>query len=515
MRPLCRVALLAGAAFVVACAPATSVRVTIDAEPGVRGAAERLTLVVRGSRSPGAPFGTRVLDQTVRPGVDDPAYPFDVVLAPLSNESTRIFEITATAEQDDGTFVAQARIIGGYLSGRERVLHLLLEDSCRDVVCDDSETCTQGRCVDARDELLGADAGPSVADSGMVDAAGTDAGARDTGPVGPSFIPRNMPSDVWERATGSINITTAATIDTTSGAVLVDGVASRGFAPLDVEAAGGCAAIFVMVTGSFVVGPGATVTVSGGRSLAIVSTGQITIDGTVDVGARGARGGPGSVVRRAGGGYGTEGGLGGCDPPGGIIPTYGNAELTGLCGGSSIDSGGGGGGGAIELASAVGIDIRESATVRAVGGGGAWSTGVWPIPNGHGGSGGAVLLQAPDVRVAGVVSVNGGGGAGGFGSAGADGTLTSSPASGGPEAYRMLACTGGATSGAGGRGAAPSGGATAGRPGVQCSVTGCTEGGAGGGGAGRIRVDGFTTDFVSGSLLEYPSLPGVFSSGTL
>lgn len=510
------------AAWISACAPATSVRVTIEAEPGVRMAAERVSIVVRGSPTPGAPFGTRVLDQQVRPGVgDDPDYPFAVVLAPLSNDATRIFEITATAERDDGTFVAQARIIGGYLSGRERSLRLVLEDSCRDVRCGEQETCTQGRCVDARDAFLAGDTGPPAHDGGGPDAGSADVGPDDAPPDGgdadspsPTFVPRNMPSDVWSRAIGTITVSSSATIDTTTGVVLVDGVASRAFVPLDIDPVGECAGIFAIVTGQFDVAAGATVSVTGSRGLAVVSAGAITVEGTIDVGARGDRGGPGSLVRRGGGGYGSEGGLGGCDAPTGIIPTYGSADLLGLCGGSTIDSGGGGGGGALELASATSIDIGATGVIRAVGGGGAWSV-VTGVRNGHGGSGGAVLLQAPDVRVAGVVSVNGGGGSGGYGAAGADGTVTTTPAAGAPEAYRMLACSGGITSGAGGAGAAPSAAAADGRPGVAtCGTTGCVEGGAGGGGAGRIRVDAITTDFVSGSLIEYPALPGVLTTGT-
>lgn len=505
--------------------PATQIIVEIDAESGVRNDLDVVHIRVNGGdgSTVGAPAIQR-LDVRERP----PRWPFTVVIAPLDRDPERRYEVVVTAEGaqpavGERPVVARVRAISGFVPGETRVLRLLLEDACRGQVCGDDQTCRRGTCQSAVVDptTLGSlnDAGAS-SDASSPDAGSGDASS-DAGPGDASsadaasatgFTPRNLPATVWSSATGSIVVMTSATVDTDSGVVLVDGASSRGFTPIDVDPVADCAGILAIATGSFRVAAGATVNVTGSRGLAIVATGPIVIDGLIDVGARGRVGGPGSLVRRGGGGYGSEGGLGGCDTAGGIVPTFGNAELTGLCGGSTSTAGAGGGGGALELVSALSVEIGAAGVVRAVGGGGA-DLAAAPY-RGNGGSGGAVLVQAPTVRVAGTVSVNGGGGAGGYGAPGTDGQVTAGPAAGAAEATRPIAC-GSATSGAGGAGAWQNGAATAGRPGVSCSTAGCSEGGAGGGGAGRIRIDLTTRDYVEGRVLEYPGLPGVFTEGTL
>lgn len=163
-------------------ADATQVIVTIDAEPGVRAAGPRLRVVVLGGAgretSPTAPRLERVLT----PGMSDPAYPFDVALAPLDGDVGRTFSVTATATTGatPDTFVAQARLIGGYVEGQTQRVRLVLEDACRNVMCGDGQTCKAGACIDAR-ILNTVDAG--IADMNTSDAllsgdAGHDAGDR-------------------------------------------------------------------------------------------------------------------------------------------------------------------------------------------------------------------------------------------------------------------------------------------------------------------------------------------------
>lgn len=506
--------------------PATQVIVTVQAEPGVRADAARLHLVVLGGVGrTEAPTASR-FDRLLAPGTTDPAYPFTVALSPLDGDVGRSYSVTATAETGGRGFVGQVRIIGGYVEGETQRVTITLEDVCRSVTCGVEQTCRAGACVDAHVDtvLPPADAGQrdgggdgGSRDAGRADGGadgGADAGTPDAGP--PTFTPRNLTSDVWGSATGGVSVVTGATIDTTSGAVLVDGIASRAFAVLDIPAAGDCQGILALVTHEFHVAAGATVSVTGTRGLAIISTGAIVVDGLIDVGAHGETAGPGGVVRPGGGGYGTLGGAQGCDSGSGVIPTFGDTGLTGLCGGSASDRGGGGGGGAVQLASLTSIEISATGVVRAVGGG---ATAL----SGHGGSGGGVLFQAPTVTIAGTVSVNGGGGAAGgdrgASPLGADGAVNAVAAAGGPYGSYSCGCTGSASWGNGGAGAWQGGAAHNGGGGSLygcCSYdTACYYGGGGGGGAGRIRVEAGVRDYRTGRVLEYTGLTGAFTDGPL
>jgi hypothetical protein len=483
---------LAATLFISACtSPSTQVIVTIDAEPGVKMDSTKLQVVVLGgSGRVTAPTASR-FDRVLTPGGADPAYPITLGLAPLDGDVGRSYTVTATAQTAAGGFVGQVRIIGGYVEGETSTVRLMLEDMCRTVMCGAEQTCRAGVCVDAREEMLLPPA---------------DGGTRDAGAV--DFTPRNLPAGIWGSAVGRVSVDSAATINTDSGAVVVDGVASRDFTPVDVAAVGDCRAIFALVTQEFRVASGATVSVTGSRGLAIVSTGPVVIDGTLDVGAHGLVPGPGGTVRAFGGGYGSAGGLAGCQS-GGTIPTFGSADLSGLCGGSTA-AGGGGAGGALQVTSLAGVALGSSGIIRAVGGGGG----------SPGGSGGGVLVQAPEVMIAGVISVNGGGG-GGYSGPGEDGRLSEAA----PGALRRtITGTCGPTTtyyGGGGAGAWQNGAATnGGGSGVtsECGGPSCNSDwlmGGGGGGAGRIRIEATVRDYRPGRVLEYPGLAGVFTDGPL
>lgn len=172
------------ALLVVGCSSQpTQVIVTVDAESGVRAAATQLHLVV------GDRFDQALTGQ---------AYPFELALAPLNGDASRVWSVTATASASDGAFVGRARAVGGYVEGQTLFVRLLLEDSCRGVVCGADETCSGGVCVDAGgvvvpsgDAGVGSDAGDAGVDLGR-DAG--DAGTRDAGPVDgggtcPAFLP--------------------------------------------------------------------------------------------------------------------------------------------------------------------------------------------------------------------------------------------------------------------------------------------------------------------------------------
>ncbi len=175
----------------------------------------------------------------------------------------------------------------------------------------------------------------------------------------------------------------------------------------------------------------------------------------------------------AGGGSfcGVGGGAAGVAPlaPGGSM--YGHADLIPLVGGSAggYANGGPGNGYAGAGGGALQISAGGSITIRTVGSINAGGSGYW----GGGGSGGAVLLEAPIIRISGRLGANGGGGGRYAGTAelqGATATATDQPAVAGPN-------TGAGSAAAninGGDGTIGDGGAAP---------------GSGGGGAGRLRIN--------------------------
>ena len=236
----------------------------------------------------------------------------------------------------------------------------------------------------------------------------------------------------------------------------------------------------------------------GDPGLAIVSEGPIRIVGDVKLDNSGFESVPGQVgpsicgpipdgddanVGAGGGGFATAGGKGGnhgaSDGATGRGAS-GEATLVPLRGGCSGGSMGGGtfalgglGGGAIQLVSRTRIEIGPSngaaSSIQAPGMQGA-AAGV------GGGSGGAILLEAPVVSVSAGAGMQANGAGGGCnGQAGAPGSLTTSAAQGG----QCADANGG------------NGGSADSLPGDGGNVSGVGDlhGGGGGGAAGRIRIN--------------------------
>ena len=269
----------------------------------------------------------------------------------------------------------------------------------------------------------------------------------------------------------------------------------------------------VVVVNSFVVPEGTTIRAVGTRPLVVISLGEISVKGTIDVrstweaenpvsgsGARapGAadcsdgldgdgnnKGGSGA----AGGAFGGLAGRGGNSGDGettGAIP--GNAiavnalVLQGGCQGGQGGDGeaavrgglGGLGGGAILLSSLGPLGV--SGTINANGGRGKSPALSKRAGGGGGGSGGLIVLESPNVTVeaTAVVVANAGGGAGGCNNVGSpcsdgeDGLLTEGPAAGGSTDQEA---------GIGGRGGSLSTNGTG-----QAGEDNPKRGGAGGGG---------------------------------
>ncbi|HEU0030699.1 MAG TPA: hypothetical protein VFQ53_08700 [Kofleriaceae bacterium] len=258
--------------------------------------------------------------------------------------------------------------------------------------------------------------------------------------------------------------------------------------------------IDVVFVDGFTLGTGATLRVDGGLPFGIASTGELRVDGLIDLsddgaGARSDTACAGSVGADAsnrsggaggggGGGFQGTGGTGGPgDKDGGpVAGAAGGVAIAlpaGLVGG--CDGGGGGdgqggasggsagdGGGAVLLASATAVRISGAINV---GGGGGVRGGGNGASGGGGGSGGMILVESPLVEVSGVLAANGGGGGEGqtTGQSGSVGLASDQPAPGGAGGDPD-----GGDAGNGGAGASLAGG----------SPADLQDGGGGGGGGG-------------------------------
>ncbi len=272
--------------------------------------------------------------------------------------------------------------------------------------------------------------------------------------------------------------------------------------------AGQTQTVALIVVNSLKLGTNGQIVVQGDLPLVIVSLGDITL-GTGSsilansslsndfVGPGGAEsqdnsgnglglggGHAGNDDNYVGGGGGSFCGLGG--PGGGATAQtagYGSNDIRPLQGGSSggYTSGGSGpGGGAIQLVAMGTLTINTNAYISA---GGAGSTSCLGDGCSGGGSGGAILLEAMTVNIAGIVAANGGGGGSGA-AVGSDGLPISVGEA--PTAAPGGAAAAGSAA-AGGNGSA--GPTTAGGGGGAGSIAKNVAAGGGGGGAGWIRIN--------------------------
>ncbi|MBK6465242.1 MAG: hypothetical protein IPF92_30195 [Myxococcales bacterium] len=252
--------------------------------------------------------------------------------------------------------------------------------------------------------------------------------------------------------------------------------------------------------------PNAAIQVAGPYAIAFVALDTFSLEGSLDVSARGDGVSPGgykaphnsgggkvdgagkgggragtSSSGAGGGGYCGAGGRGGRNDPSATASSgggvYGSDALVPLVGGSSGGLGeitAGSGGGAVQLVAGRRLVIGPLGVVSAGGGGGTFGggPGAKQQPGSGGGSGGAILLEAPVVEHAGLVAANGG--AGGGREQGQDARASEAPAT---SAYSSEGT-------AGGEGSADA--TVAGGDGVAIPDYAGT---GGGGGAGRVRVN--------------------------
>jgi hypothetical protein len=277
---------------------------------------------------------------------------------------------------------------------------------------------------------------------------------------------------------------------------------------IDTDKAGDCAPgavdsqYCILAGSSITIAGGQTLSAHGSRPLVLMSSGAITVIGTIDVaghvlgvpqatgpGVPLCAGGiaPPNVGGGYGGSFGSLGGAGGTDsggglggtPSGTIVPT----TLRGGCDGEAgLDSGGraGGGGGGLALLAVTNIQI--DGVINASGGGGGGS-----MNNGHGGGGGGaggmIVIDAPMITGGAGARIFANGGSGGEGSGGLDGN-NGNDAPMDPN-LAALGGIGGSSGGDGGAGANKDGlGNNAAVEGGNGTSAG---GGGGGGGVGVIK----------------------------
>ncbi len=275
--------------------------------------------------------------------------------------------------------------------------------------------------------------------------------------------------------------------------------------------------------------------IGGANTLALVSDGDITISGNVDLSSSNdgpplyaPKNGPGALISgnacvgqkasgKGGGGgggrgdtgaSGGDGGGAGAGAGGAKLDAPSGAPLVGGCMGG-IGAGdtlafAGAAGGGIQLTSRTRIRLQGTATIDASGGGGR-GAGLTGVGGGGGGAGGSILLEAPivDVSASGVVlSARGGGGAS---SAGQTTNSAAMPGSDGDADPGTTGAAGGSCSGcaAGGVGQAVIwtqsktilDGAGPGANGTVC-------GGGGGGASGQLVIKTATGTLTVGAVVR-------------
>jgi len=332
-------------------------------------------------------------------------------------------------------------------------------------------------------------------------------------------------ADVSDPALAPITLAADATLDSDTGAIsgvraagpgIISGIGFRTDSrTVNIGGAAVTYGVGVFSFASLELGAGRTLTLRGGRAVALVARTTLESDGILD--ARGTcvtdAPGPGGYAAGVGPGKGGEAsGVGTTDPGGGgggftalggrggpsatgVYAPAGIAylapELFDLLGGSGGGKGfngakGGGGGGAIQLVAfrevnlgAGGINVGGCGGQMGPNGGGGIGAG------GGGGSGGAILIEAPSVTVGAtaVLAANGGGGGGAV-----DQTTIA-------RSHGLLSATAapGAASGAGAGGA---GSSCAGKDGSKPGPAG----GGGGGACGRVRINAFHAPAITGVL---------------
>ncbi len=376
------------------------------------------------------------------------------------------------------------------------------------VACTPSTTtCTSGQYVECSPTGV-----PAVTLACPLGCDATQPKCRDVNPS--NGVAQYLDQTRTDSAVVAVTLGDGSTISTDTG-VVFDGATSVAVPNIDI----GEYHVFMVKSLSIT---GATV-VSGADGIIIVSDGDVSISGLLDVSATGTTSGPGGGAGTClggtavgtsggpaggggGGGNGDAGGTGGNangnGSPGGTPgPALADLDLEPLHGGcaggdskrnaASMCRGiGGGGGGALQIVSRTQIALTGGGVIDASGGGGAaaragidtcFSTSL--NGGGGGGAGGSVLLEAPQILLQGssvTISTAGGGGASG----GVSNPSAYNGSDGGTDGTSAVGGTNATTGVSGGRG-----GTEGLLPGSGTAGDTNEDGGGAGGAVGRVRFN--------------------------
>lgn len=136
--------LLLGLAACSEAKPRTQVFLVVDADPGVRLDAARLSLTIRGGR--GVALEER-LEQTV--SGTDLQWPLRLAMVPLEGDASRTYVVEAEALDITDARVGFVRARSGYVPAQTKELRLVLEDCCRGIECSADQTCRACGCAPA------------------------------------------------------------------------------------------------------------------------------------------------------------------------------------------------------------------------------------------------------------------------------------------------------------------------------------------------------------------------------
>jgi hypothetical protein len=158
----------------------------IDAESTVRARLAKLTIDVRGGAADDAYTDYHGESHSE---LQAPTFPIRVALVPRGGDSTRRYQVTASAHAADGSLLAEARVISGYVPDAIRYARLVLQDACIGVAACGAAaelplTCSRGVCADPRADVgsFSSDRNASAPiEQQPLDTAPTDAGTTDGG----------------------------------------------------------------------------------------------------------------------------------------------------------------------------------------------------------------------------------------------------------------------------------------------------------------------------------------------
>ncbi|MFK8002825.1 MAG: hypothetical protein AB8H86_24790 [Polyangiales bacterium] len=565
---------------------ATQILILVDADRGVTERATSVRVTLQGRRS-GDLSDPQFADYG--PGGLPLDFPLRVAVVPQGNDATRTLDVAVTGSDADGVFI-RADVVTGFVPASTLALRITLTSACIDSTCNlaDGETCQpDGTCGPVDGPTLTPldggvmdvgprDAGVDASDTNVPDATmdggcvvdgsrcsedGTllitcDMGVATTetctcaevaGESACQPVPRNVTDEIALRFDAPADFATevgdAVEFDVDDGSIRVNGVpvrAGAGGLSNDIYFASrtvGETLETVAIWGFRTLTLRGAVEFVGGRPAIVLASGDIDIEGRVDLSAAGrvgrlggqdgvagldgllagvgglastpinnqGTGAAGGAGGRSAGGDGGADSVRGAGGGGDVLSTMGQPLVGGGSGGGSsllqggavvARSTGGGGGGAIQFFSRTTIRVAEGGVIAAHGGGG---TSVRNTGGAGGGAGGMVLLEAPDIIVDGGIFVNGGSGASGTyedepGNNGRNGQDGSVPAAGADPIVSAR------TAGRGGDGGAadvpPTNGDAA-----PPRINGTSVHGAGGGGgsAGFIFVAGERVTTPSGA----------------